>query len=194
MDLWRKDQFPLDLDPIYGILKSVHKMGSNISLERGIYMGKSWNVKVDDRPYTVVLKGGKVVVNEETTKLNKCLSKKGWFHTEYQVPVGSKKAMLVISNLIGGTKLVIDGKDCATGEDYVATKVPKWAYIFMVLHLVNCINGAIGALIAIVGCSLTASVSSNPKFSILVKVLLDIVILVFAVVLIVGLAIAVYSA
>lgn len=153
-------------------------------------MGKVWNVNVDGIAYTVQLKGTKVLVNQEAKKLKECVIKKGWFQTEYEVNVGSKKALLVISSLIGGTKLVIDGKDCATGEEYVANNIPKWAYVFMVLHLINFMNGALGVIIAIVGCSITAAVSSNKKFNMLIKILLDFVVLILAYVLIFGIAFA----
>lgn len=153
-------------------------------------MSKAWNVRVDDTAYTVKLKGSKVLVNNEEKKLKECVIKKGWFQTDYEVNVGSKQALLVISSLIGGTKLVIDGKDCATGEEYVANSVPKWAYVFMVLHLINFMNGALGVLIAIVGCSITASISANRKFNTLVKILLDLVVLVLAYVVIFAIALA----
>lgn len=142
-------------------------------------MSKEWNVKIDDRMYNIELKGRKLKVNGENLKLRKYRKKTGLVHEEYEIPVGSKNALLVLRNM-GGTVLVIDDKDCATGEEYVPVKIPGWAYIFIVLHCVNFINGALGAFLAVVGISLTASVSSNRKMNVLIRVILDFVILVLA--------------
>lgn len=143
-------------------------------------MSKKWEIRVDEKAYQIELKGSKILVNEEATPLKECVKKKGWFQNEYEVAVGSKTAMLVIGSWIGGTKLVVDGKDCATGEEYVPLKLPGWAYVFIVLQLINVANGLIGFLAALAGCSATASVSTNDKFNTAVKILLDIVILALA--------------
>lgn len=156
-------------------------------------MGKTWNVRVDDREYKLELKRGSMIINDEKTPLKNSLSKRNWVQNEYEITVGSKKALLVISNLIGGPKLVIDGKDCATGEDYVPVKFPAWSYIFVVLHLLNFLNGALGVLIAIFGVSITAAVSTNSKFNIIVKIVLNLVVLLLAYILIFGIALAVYA-
>lgn len=142
-------------------------------------MGKEWNVKIDDRMYNIKVKGRQLKVNGENIKLRKYRKKTGLVHEEYEIPVGSKKALLVLRNM-GGTVLVIDNKDCATGEEYVPVKIPGWAYIFIVLHCVSFIGGALGAFLAVVGITLTASVSSNKKMSVFIRVILDFVILVLA--------------
>lgn len=142
-------------------------------------MGKEWNVKIDDRMYNIKVKGRQLKVNGENIKLRKYRKKTGLVHEEYEIPVGSKKALLVLRNM-GGTVLVIDNKDCATGEEYVPVKIPGWAYIFIALHCVSFIGGALGAFLAVVGITLTASVSSNKKMSVFIRVILDFVILVLA--------------
>lgn len=156
-------------------------------------MANVWNVKVDERPYSIKLKGGKVIINDEKMKLKDFVKKKGWLQMEYEFPVGSKKALLVAGSYVGGNKLVIDGKDCATGEEYVPLKMPKWAYIFIVLHFVNFINGAIGVLLAFIGISATAAISGNRKMNVVVRVLLDFIILVAIYTVIIGIAIAINS-
>lgn len=156
-------------------------------------MSKKWEIRVDEKAYQIELKAAKILVNEEATPLKDCVKKKGWFQNEYEVAVGSKTAMLVVGSWIGGTKLVVDGKDCATGEEYVPLKLPGWAYVFVVLQLVNVMNGLIGFLVALAGCSATASVSTNPKFNTAVKILLDIVILVLAYGVVFGIAVAIAS-
>lgn len=153
-------------------------------------MSRKWDVRVDERPYTIERKGAKVLVNGEKFKIRKLSHESGFFQSEYQVPVGSKTALLVI-DMVGSAKLIIDGKDCATGEDYVPQKLPGWAWIFVVLHFINCLNGAIGALVAIVGLMATFSISCNRKINVVVRVLLDIVILVAALGIVFGIALAI---
>lgn len=149
-------------------------------------MGKVWKVKVDEKDYKIQLKGGKVLVNDQKNKLKNLLVKRGWLQSTYSVDIGNKKALLIISSLIGGTKLIIDGKDCATGEIYVPVLIPKWAYVFMVLHMINIINGALGAIIGLVGCSATVSISSNKKIPIAARIALNFVVLILVYALILG--------
>ena len=78
--------------------------------------------------------------------------------------------------------LVIDNKNCDTGEEYVPIKTPGWAYIFVVLHCLNFLSGALGAAFAVIGIMLTVSISSNRKMNVVVRVLLDLAILVVAVI------------
>ena len=155
-------------------------------------MGKVWKVKVDEKEYEIRLKGNKVLVNNEVNKLKDFLVKREWFQAAYALNIGTKKALLIVSSLIGGTKLVIEEKDCATGETYVPVNIPKWAYVFMALHMINLINGLLGAAIGLIGCSATVSISSNKKMHIAARVALDFVvlILVYALVFGIGLSIA----
>ncbi|WP_124067281.1 hypothetical protein [Clostridium sp. E02] len=153
-------------------------------------MSKVWKVKVDEKEYEVKLKGSRVLVNNEKFKLRNLLVKHKWFQTTYGVDIGTKKAMLIISSLIGGTKLVIDEKDCATGEIYVPVHIPKWAYVFMALHMINLINGLLGAIIGLIGCSATVSISSNKKIHIVARVALDIVVLVLTYIIVIGIVLA----
>ena len=139
-------------------------------------MARVWNVKVDERMYAVQLKGRKVDVNGEKLKLSKYKKKTGLVHEEYEFPVGSKNALLVLKNM-SAPQLVIDGIDCATGEQYVPFKMPWWSYIFIVLHLINFMNGAIGALAAIVGVGAATAISNNSRMNIVVRLLLNIVLL-----------------
>ena len=99
-------------------------------------MSKKWNVKIDERMYDIELKGRKLLVNGEVMKLGPYRKKTGLTHEEYEVPIGSKKALLVIRNL-SAPVLAIDNRDCATGEEYVPVKMPGWSYVFVVLHCLN---------------------------------------------------------
>lgn len=151
-------------------------------------MAKKWDVKVDEQMYNVQLNGRKLKINGEALKLNKKNRKKmGLISEEYEIPVGSKNALLVIKSM-GAPQLVIDNKDCATGEEYVPVKLPAWAYVFVVLHCINLINGAIGWLMVVVGLTLTTSISCNRKLNTALRIILDLVILVLAYVVVFGVA------
>ena len=104
-------------------------------------MSNVWNVKVDEKAYNIEVKGISVIVNGEKTKLRKLARKTHLLTTDYMVPVGSKTATLIIGTF-NSRRMIIDGKDCATGEDYVPQKLPVWAYIFIVLNciIVNDVN------------------------------------------------------
>lgn len=147
---------------------------------------KPWNVVVDGTQYEIKAKGGKLVVNGEKKKLKNLMSKKDGMWKIYELPLGPKKAEYYVNTWVGGAKLVMDGRDCATGQPYTPPNLPKWAYIFMVIHLLYIfflLGGALGVLTAFLGLMATISVSCNSNFSTPVKVLLNIGILVgFAVI------------
>ncbi|MBD5395689.1 MAG: hypothetical protein HDR71_15835 [Lachnospiraceae bacterium] len=150
-------------------------------------MKKSWSVKIDENMYQVDLNGRKVKVNGEALKLKNYKKKTGLITEEYEIPVGSKTALLVLKNL-SAPQLVIDNKDCATGEDYVPTKLPGWAYVFVVLHCVNFINGAIGCVLAVIGIAATTSISCNRKLNVVLRVILNLAILILLFGLVFGVA------
>ena len=155
-------------------------------------MSKVWYVKVDQMDYEIKLKGNKIFVNNEGTKLKSLLIKREWFQSTFAIKVGAKEALLIASSLLGGTKLVIDEKDCATGEAYVPVKIPKWAYIFMALHMINLfLGGLLGAVIGLIGCSATISISSNKKIPIAGRVALDFLVLIIIYVLVLGIGIGI---
>ncbi len=150
-------------------------------------MKKDWNVKIDDQMYEVKLVNRKISVNGVTLKKDDYRKKTHLITEDYEFSVGSKQALLIIKNL-SAPQLIIDGKDCATGEDYVPVKLPKWSYIFIVLHCINFINGLLGVLLAVVGITLTTSISNNRKLNVAVRVILDLAVLVLAIALTFGLA------
>ena len=57
-------------------------------------------------------------------------------------------------------------------------KIPKWVYIFIVLNLLNLINGLIGVLFTYLGISLTLKVSLL-KTNIFFKIILCILIYIY---------------
>lgn len=151
---------------------------------------KAWDVVVDGNRYEVKPKGNKLLINGKKVKLKELMSRKEGMFRIYQVPVGGKEASLYVNNWVGGMKLAMDGIDCATGAPFTPPVLPKWAYVFMVLHCVNFINGALGALLAIAGVAATISISCNTKMPVIVRVLLDIVLVFVSVAIIFGIAIA----
>lgn len=159
-------------------------------------MKNSWSVIIDEKPYNVQLNNRKLLINGEKVKLKSYKKKIGLLESliteEYEIPLGSKTGLLVFQNM-KSPQLIIDNKDCSTGEEYVPLNMPKWSYIFIVLHLLNFINGAIGWCFAIVGIAATTAVSANKKFSAVVKLILDLVILVLFFAITFGVAFAVVS-
>ncbi|MCI8660255.1 MAG: hypothetical protein HFG54_08445 [Lachnospiraceae bacterium] len=138
---------------------------------------KPWNVVVDGKKYEIKAKGGKLVVNGEKNKLKNLMSKKDGMWKIYELPLGPKKAEYYVNTWVGGAKLIMDGVDCATGKPYTPARLPKWAYVFLVIHLAYILfllGGALGVLMAFLGMMATISVSCNNNFSLPVKVLLNI--------------------
>lgn len=155
-------------------------------------MGKTWNVMVDGIGFYVELRNKKqFAVNGAVYNLKDYRKKTGTLQTEYEIPVGHKNALLVIRSM-GQPCLVIDNRDCETGEEYVPLKMPAWAWIFIILHFINFRNGAIGGAMAAVGWIATASVSANRKMNIAVRVLIDIGILIGIYAVVIGVATILY--
>lgn len=143
---------------------------------------KPWKVVVDGKQYEVKAKGYKLVVNGEKHKLKNLMSKKDGMWRVYELPLGGgKKAEYYVNSWVGGAKLVMDGVDCATGKPFTAKNPPKWAYIFLVIHLLYIfflIGGALGVMMAFFGIMATISVSSNDNLPVAVRILLNIGILI----------------
>ena len=141
---------------------------------------KVWNINVQGTPCTVELKNNKIVINQdEGTKLNKLPSKNLLYgmHTEYFILVNGVGLSLYMG-VTGGPLLVMNNINCATGEEYIYQKFPKWGYIFFVLHLANLMNGAIGGVFAFLGAYLTISIMENNRTKTPMKVLLNILALI----------------
>lgn len=152
---------------------------------------KAWDIVVDGNRYEVKPKGNKLLINGQKVKLKELNSRKEGMFRVYQVPVGGKMASLYVNNWIGGMKLAMDGVDCATGTPFTPPVLPKWAYVFMILHCVNFINGALGVLLAMAGVAATIAISCNTRMPVAVRVLLDILLVIVSVVIVFGIAIAV---
>lgn len=138
---------------------------------------KQWDVMVDGQAYHVEVKGGKVTVNNEVMKLKNLQKERKMHYGSWEIPLGPVKAILYGPGSLTSVtqRLVIDGKDCLTGEDYhPMEKIPAWVYIFVVIHAINFANGAVGAMLAIAGITMTMGIAANEKMNMAVKVLLSI--------------------
>lgn len=139
-------------------------------------MKNEWNVKIEEEMFHVKLVNKKkVLINGEKVKPQRKTFK--FSYEEYEFPLGSKTAMVVLRNL-SKPLLVIDNKDCATGEEYVPQKLPIWAYVFMALYLPNIFNGAVGWCIGLWGIMITMLIAGNEKLSLPLKILFNVVILI----------------
>lgn len=138
-----------------------------------------WNFEVQGIPYKVELKKNKVSINNaEPVKLTTLARKSSFWETHYSMMIEGKEAVIHIKQFASPV-LSYDGKDCATGEEYVPTKVPAWAWVFIVLHAADWflfIGGALGGVIQALIIAAIASVSSNTKKSTGTRVLVCLVI------------------
>ncbi len=133
-----------------------------------------WNFEVQGIPYRVELKKNAISVNgAEPVKLNKLARKSSLTETHYSMMIEGKEAVLHVKQF-GAVVLSYDGRDCATGEEYIPAKMPGWAWIFIVLHAVDfffLIGGAIGGILQVFIITAIAAVASNRKKSTGVRVL-----------------------
>lgn len=128
----------------------------------------TWNINIDEVPYKIEFTKNKISINNgEAVKLNKFKSKSKFPSSEYYIPLGNREAVLNIRPN-GDPVLTIDGRDCVTGEPFTLPVMPKWAWVFIVLHGINfflLIGGAIGGA-CFGGLSfMTAAIASDEKSS-----------------------------
>ncbi len=133
-----------------------------------------WNFEVQGIPYRVELKKNAISVNgAEPVKLNKLAKKSSLTETHYSMMIEGKEAILHVRQF-GAVVLSYDGRDCATGEEYIPAKMPGWAWVFIVLHAIDfffLIGGAVGGILQVFIVTAIAAVSSNRKKSTGVRVL-----------------------
>lgn len=108
---------------------------------------KVWNIDVEGIPYKVEYIKNKVIINNgEPVKITKLKKLSGnAVETNYELPIENGDVVLHVrgSNSI----LSYCNRDCETGEEYVPMTIPKWVWIFVVLHALNflfLIGGAVG--------------------------------------------------
>lgn len=127
-----------------------------------------WNFEVQSIPYRIELKKNKVSVNgTEPVPLNKLTKKSNLIETNYSIMIEGKEAVLHIRPF-ATPALSYDGRDCATGQEYVPMKVPGWAWIFVFLHGIDfflLIGGAIGGALQAFIIIAMMSIASDTKKS-----------------------------
>lgn len=137
-------------------------------------MEKVWHITLNGLEYHLTLNKS-LSINGETFALSNFKKKMHLKEYEYFIPLGNVTAVLHIFSKKGKEPiLTIDNRDCMTGAVYEVEKIPAWAWIFAVLHILNMffiMGGAIGGALAGVFLVISLSVAVNKRISILVKLL-----------------------
>lgn len=141
-------------------------------------MKQEWNITVDNfdgcnnyNTYHVEYGKKGVSVNYGEPMPLKVKGKKKFFswETEYEVQLGMRKATLYLPNFgQNEAVLVLDGRNCATGQPYEPVKVPNWAKVFFVLYVANfflVVGGVIGAFISTSAVYKTYSIACDKEKS-----------------------------
>ena len=84
------------------------------------------------------------------------------------------------------TLVIVDGKNVENGQKYEVTQIPKWAYVFVALYVVNfflIIGGALGGAINMASAVISATIASNTKKNAAIRVIACILIYVVVTVL-----------
>lgn len=142
-------------------------------------MSQKWNVTADGAEYEIkYINNKKIIINGKEQLLKDYQKNLTMTTTEYEIPLGSKKAQLIVKSL-NSAQLIMDGVDCESGEENVpeSARLPKWAYIFVLLHCVNFLNGLSGCAMAILGIGSIKLIHDSKKMSVKQEILVDLVIL-----------------
>ncbi|MBR6149397.1 MAG: hypothetical protein IKQ44_13725 [Lachnospiraceae bacterium] len=143
---------------------------------------KEWNFSTDaENSFKVVFEKNKLVsVNGgEAVKIAKLKSKdSNMLEAVYDVDLGNGQiAKLCVRKNV--PTLVYDGKNVENGQKYEVTQIPKWAYVFVALYVVNfffIIGGALGGAINMASAVISTTIASNTKKNAAIRVISCIVI------------------
>lgn len=115
-------------------------------------MNKTWNVAASGSYYNLAYDGDLSINGGEVLPLKKFKKKTHVLETEYLIPLGNETAALHISKRKGSEPvLTLGGADCVTGQTYQVEKAPLWAWLFVVLYIINfafVMGGAIGGAVS----------------------------------------------
>ncbi len=142
-------------------------------------MSQKWNVTVDGEGYEVkYINNKKIIINGKELLLKNYPKNLTMTTTEYEIPLGSRKALLIIKSL-NSAQLILNGVNCESEEENTAepAELPKWIYIFVILHCVNFVNGLSGCAMAILGIGSIKLIFDSRKLSEKRQILVDLVIL-----------------
>ena len=128
---------------------------------------KRFNITVQGKPYDIRLRAYSVEINGTRYKLRKLPTRRVIFLTmEIDLPIEGASVMLVPG--LVSMELVVDGVYVRSG------------YVFSALNLVQIINGAIGALLGVLGIYLTLRISTAEDIPLTVRILLSVAYLVLS--------------
>ena len=137
---------------------------------------REWNFTEGENTYNVVFEKNKLIsVNgSEPVKISKLKSKESnILEAVYDVDLGDGKVAKLCMRKKEFT-LVYDGKNVENGQPYEITNVPKWAFVFEVLYIVNfflIMGGALGVCVSLIGAMVSATIASNKKMNGAIKIL-----------------------
>ena len=124
---------------------------------------KSHQFQIGSESYTVEWSSYKVKINGTVYKIrNLPIRRALWIPMEITLPIQNADVKL-ISGMVS-MQLVVNGVNVQTGKPYEPIgKIPAWAYVAMVLDLTLILNGAIGALFAVIGIFMTARLTASSQ-------------------------------
>ena len=148
-------------------------------------MSQVWNVTVDGEGYEIkYINNKKIIVNDRELRLKDYQKNLTMTTTEYEIPLGSQKALLIVGGL-NSARLIMDGVDCGSKEADAPESaqapgtavLPKWAYIFVILHCINFVNGLSGCAMAILGIGSIKLINDSKKFNERQEIIVNLIIL-----------------
>lgn len=124
---------------------------------------KSHQFQIGSESYTVEWSSYKVKINGTVYKIrNLPIRRALWIPMEITLPIPNADVKL-ISGMVS-MQLVVNGVNVQTGKPYEPIgKIPAWAYVAMALDLTLILNGAIGALFAVIGIFMTARLTASSQ-------------------------------
>ncbi len=138
---------------------------------------KEWNFSTDgENNFNVVFVDNKYVsVNGgEEIKIQKIKAKESnMLEAVFDVDLGNGQ-IAKLCCLKKDVTLVYDGKNVETGAYYEITRIPKWAYVFVSLYVVNfffILGGAMGICVGFICSMISSSIASNENKSMVARVI-----------------------
>ena len=108
-----------------------------------------------------IVNAAKIKINEEEIELKKLEHKNLLFViAEYKLPLEEKDVLLSIQN--GKYHLIVDNKYYNIDKEYVGIEdIPKWIYLFIIINMINFLNGAFGICLAFLSLGLILKICTE---------------------------------
>ncbi len=135
-----------------------------------------WSFSIGKQNYNVLFENGKLIsVNgAEAVKIAKLKSKESnMLEAVYDVDLGNGQIAKLCIRKKEAT-LIYEGKNLENGQKYEIIQIPKWAYVFVALYVVNfflIIGGALGGAINMASAVISATIASDSKKNATVRVI-----------------------